>query len=63
MQTTSITITADAGDQVDLGGFGVAWKIEGASTGERFSVVHHPILRGRWSRLSTGTRARTSTPM
>lgn len=43
MQTTSITITADAGDQVDLGGFGVAWKIEGGATGERFSVVHHPI--------------------
>src|SRR4029077_21201232 len=43
MQTTSITITADAGDQVDLGGFGVAWKIEGTATGERFSVVHHPI--------------------
>jgi mannose-6-phosphate isomerase-like protein (cupin superfamily) len=27
----------------DFGGLGVEWKIDGARTGGRFSVVHHPI--------------------
>ena len=27
----------------DFGGFAVNWKIDGAETGERFSIVHHPI--------------------
>jgi mannose-6-phosphate isomerase-like protein (cupin superfamily) len=31
------------GDAVDLGGLGIHWKIDGIDTGERFSVVHHPI--------------------
>jgi mannose-6-phosphate isomerase-like protein (cupin superfamily) len=43
VQTTSITVPVDGGEHVDLGGIGVTWKIEGAHTGERFSVVHHPL--------------------
>ena len=43
MQTTSITIPADGRESVDLGGIGVTWKIAGAETAERFSVVHHPL--------------------
>ncbi len=38
-----IAVAADNDDRVDLGGFGVTWKIEGDETGDRFSVVHHPI--------------------
>ena len=38
-----ITIPADGSEQVDLGGLGIVWKIEGAETGQRFSVVHHPL--------------------
>jgi mannose-6-phosphate isomerase-like protein (cupin superfamily) len=40
---TSIAIAPDSIDRIDLGGIGVAWKIPGAATGERFSVVHHPL--------------------
>lgn len=36
-------IVSDAGDSVDLGGFGVDWKIDGRDTGERFAIVHHSI--------------------
>jgi mannose-6-phosphate isomerase-like protein (cupin superfamily) len=43
MQSTSITIPADGRESADLGGFGITWKIEGAETGERFSIVHHPL--------------------
>ncbi len=43
METTSITIPADSAERVDLGGLGIVWKIDGAATGERFSVVHHPL--------------------
>lgn len=31
------------GAAFDFGGLGVHWKIDGADTGGRFSVVHHPI--------------------
>lgn len=31
------------GKTFDFGGFGVNWKIDGPDTGDRFSVVHHPI--------------------
>lgn len=31
------------GDSFDFGGLGVQWKIDGAETGERFSIVHHPL--------------------
>ena len=30
-------------DAFDFGGLGVDWKIDGADTGGRFTVVHHPI--------------------
>ena len=43
MPATSITVGADSPERVDLGGIEVVWKIEGAATGERFSVVHHPL--------------------
>src|SRR5689334_23387964 len=43
VETTSITIAADGRESVDLGGIGVTWKIAGAETGDRFSVVHHPL--------------------
>jgi mannose-6-phosphate isomerase-like protein (cupin superfamily) len=43
MVTRPIAILSDQGDSFDFGGLGVRWKIDGAHTGERFSVVHHPI--------------------
>ncbi len=43
MSATSTAIAPDSDDRVDLGGIGVVWKIPGAATGERFSVVHHPL--------------------
>lgn len=30
-------------ESFDFGGLGVQWKVAGADSGERFSVVHHPI--------------------
>ncbi|WP_345158365.1 cupin domain-containing protein [Pontibacter saemangeumensis] len=36
-------VRSEEGAQFDFGGFGVHWKIEGADTGKRFSIVHHPI--------------------
>jgi mannose-6-phosphate isomerase-like protein (cupin superfamily) len=38
-----VTVPADGGERVELGGLGIVWKIEGAEAGERFSVVHHPL--------------------
>jgi mannose-6-phosphate isomerase-like protein (cupin superfamily) len=38
-----VTVPADGGERVDLGGLGIVWKIEGAEANERFSVVHHPL--------------------
>jgi mannose-6-phosphate isomerase-like protein (cupin superfamily) len=38
-----ITIPPGAGGRFDLGGFGIRWKIDGFHTGERFSIVHHPL--------------------
>ena len=43
VQLGRVTIPADGSEQVDLGGFGIVWKIEGAETDERFSFVHHPL--------------------
>lgn len=37
------TLLPNEGSTVDLGGLGIHWKIDGIDTGERFSVVHHPI--------------------
>jgi mannose-6-phosphate isomerase-like protein (cupin superfamily) len=36
-------IPHEDGRLFDLGGFGIHWKIDGAVSGKRFSVVHHPI--------------------
>lgn len=36
-------ISTQEGESFDFGGLGVHWKIDGADTGERFAVVHHPI--------------------
>lgn len=33
----------EAGDLVDLSGFGIHWKLDGSVSGKRFSVVHHPL--------------------
>lgn len=38
-----ITIPKAAGDTFAIGGFGIRWKIEGAASDGRFSVVHHPL--------------------
>jgi quercetin dioxygenase-like cupin family protein len=43
VRSGTITIAPGGGDQVDLGGLGIVWKIDGSETGERFSVVHHPL--------------------
>jgi quercetin dioxygenase-like cupin family protein len=42
-QLDRVTIPAEGSEQVQLGGLGIVWKIEGAEAGERFSVVHHPL--------------------
>ncbi len=31
------------GESFDFGGLGVNWKVDGVDTGERFSIVHHPM--------------------
>lgn len=36
-------ILPDEGDFFDFGGLGVRWTIDGADSGQRFAVVHHPI--------------------
>jgi mannose-6-phosphate isomerase-like protein (cupin superfamily) len=42
-QAGPVAIAPGTGDQIDFGGFGVQWKIDGADADGRFSVVHHPI--------------------
>jgi mannose-6-phosphate isomerase-like protein (cupin superfamily) len=37
------TIVHPGGESFDFGGLGVNWKIDGPSTGGRFSIVHHPM--------------------
>ena len=32
-----------SGESFDFGGFGVQWKVSGAETEQRFSIVHHPM--------------------
>lgn len=39
----AVVLDSDAGSRHILGAFGVHWKIDGADSGGRFSVVHHPI--------------------
>lgn len=41
-----VIVPPDDGQSFDFGGLGVNWKIDGDETGERFSVVHHPIAPG-----------------
>ena len=36
-------IQPGAGGSFDFGGLGVDWKVDGADTDGRFSIVHHPI--------------------
>lgn len=43
VQLDRVTIPADGSERVEIGGLGIVWKIEGTGTGERFSVVHHPL--------------------
>ncbi|TIS72640.1 MAG: cupin domain-containing protein, partial [Mesorhizobium sp.] len=38
-----ITIPHSAGDSFAIGGFGIHWKIDGAASDKRFSVVHHAL--------------------
>lgn len=40
---SAVALDADAGARHIYGAFGVHWKIDGADSGGRFSVVHHPI--------------------
>lgn len=42
-QLDSVTIPADGGARVEIGGLGIVWKIAGTESRERFSVVHHPL--------------------
>jgi mannose-6-phosphate isomerase-like protein (cupin superfamily) len=42
----STAIMPDQGNSFDFGGLQVEWKIDARDTGERFSVVHHPIAVG-----------------
>jgi hypothetical protein len=37
-----VLLPAD-GDSFDFGGLGVHWKVDGGDTGQRFSIVHHPL--------------------
>ncbi|MDX5417947.1 MAG: cupin domain-containing protein [Hymenobacteraceae bacterium] len=43
MKEKKKSIGINEGEQFDFGGFGVHWKIDGPVTGERFSIVHHPL--------------------
>lgn len=36
-------IPPGTGDSFDFGGLGIDWKVDGADTSGRFSIVHHPI--------------------
>lgn len=37
------SILSVGGEEFDFGGLGLNWKIDGTDTGDRFSVIHHPI--------------------
>src|SRR6188472_2985838 len=39
----AVALDSDAGARHIFGAFGVHWKIDSADSGQRFSVVHHPI--------------------
>ena len=42
-QLNRVTIPADGSEQVEIGGLGIVWKIEGAEAGRRFPGVHPPL--------------------
>ena len=43
VQLGRVTIPAEGSEQVEIGGLGIVWKIEGGEAEGRFSVVHHPL--------------------
>lgn len=43
---TRATISATTTETFDFGGLGVEWRIDGAQSDGRFSVVHHPMAPG-----------------
>ena len=51
------------GETVHLLALGVRFMIDGTTTNGAFSLVEHPLPRGRWVRRFTHTIARTSTRM
>ncbi len=38
-----LIILSRGGESVDFGGLGVEWKLDGAESDGRFSIVHHPL--------------------
>ena len=42
-RTSPTVLPASGGESFDFGGLGVDWKIDGADTGGRFAIVHHPL--------------------
>jgi mannose-6-phosphate isomerase-like protein (cupin superfamily) len=36
-------VSPETSDSFDFGGLGVDWKVNGVDTGERFSIIHHPM--------------------
>lgn len=43
IQNGVLSIGAGEGKAFDFGGLGVEWKLDGAVSDGRFSIVHHPI--------------------
>jgi mannose-6-phosphate isomerase-like protein (cupin superfamily) len=41
--TNALIVGAAENESFDFGGLSVRWKIDGAESGGRFSIVHHPI--------------------
>lgn len=38
-----LIVAPNRGEAMDLGGFGVEWKLDGKESDGRFSIVHHPL--------------------
>jgi mannose-6-phosphate isomerase-like protein (cupin superfamily) len=43
LPATPVVIPPLTGEHFERGGFGIHWKIDGAQTARRFSIVHHPM--------------------
>ncbi|MGH9160699.1 MAG: cupin domain-containing protein [Vicinamibacteraceae bacterium] len=41
--TQATAVRPNERESFDFGGLGVHWKIDGSETGQRFSIVHHPM--------------------